>query len=39
MNRLIAIVCTVVIISILGIIAVCYLPYGIGYLQTVKKTL
>ncbi|WP_299361449.1 hypothetical protein [uncultured Parabacteroides sp.] len=37
MNRLIVIAGAVVIIIILTIISVFYLPYGIGYMQTVKK--
>lgn len=37
MNRLIAIAGAVVIIFILTIISVFYLPYGIGYMHTVKK--
>lgn len=36
-QRLIAIAGAVVIIFILTIISVFYLPYGIGYMQTIKK--
>lgn len=37
MKRLIAIAGAAVIITMLTLIAVVYLPYGIGYMQTIKQ--
>lgn len=37
MNRLIVIIGAAIVISILAIVSVFYLPYGIGYMQTAKK--